>query len=45
MDDSTIMFDEVIESYDKETKLFLLILMKKNPSLKRKIPIFYLPFY
>ena len=45
MDNSTIMFDEVIDSYDKETKLFLLILMKKNPSLKRKIPIFYLPFY
>ena len=43
--DSAIMHDESIESYNKETKLFQQISMKRRQSRKRKIFIFYLHFY
>ena len=43
MDDSTIMCDEVIESYDKETKT--IPTKKRKQSVKRKISIFYLLLY
>ena len=39
MDDSAIMYDEVIESYNKETNS-----NEKNQPVKRKISIFYLHF-
>ena len=45
MDDSAITSDEVIESYNEETKLFQQILMKRKQPVKHKISIFYLHFY
>ena len=39
MDDSAIMWDEVIESYDQETNF-----NEKKQPVKRKISIFYLHF-
>ena len=45
MDDSVIISNEVIESYNEETKLFEQILMKRKQSVKCKISIFYLHFY
>ena len=45
MDDSAITCDEVIESYNKETKTILKILLKRKQSVKRKISIFSLHFY
>ena len=47
MDDSAIMRDEVIQSYDKETKTVPTNFneKKKKKSVKRRIVIFYLHFY
>ena len=46
MDDSAIMRDEVIQSYDKETKTVPTNFNeKKKKSVKRRIVIFYLHFY
>ena len=45
MDDSAIICDEVVESYDKEIKLFQQILIKRKQSVKCKISAFYLHFY
>ena len=39
-DDSAILCDEIIESYNEE-----IILIKRNKSAKCKISIFYLHFY
>ena len=40
MDDSPIMWDEIIESYEEETNF-----NEKKQHVKRKISIFYLHFY
>ena len=40
MDDSPIMCDEIIKSYDDETNF-----NEKKQPVKRKISIFYLHFY
>ena len=49
MDDWVITCDEIIDAeaklYNKETKLFQQMLMKKRYSAKHKIYIFYLHFY
>ena len=45
MDDSAIMCDEIIESYDKETKIIPTNFNVKKQSIKRKISTFYLHFY
>ena len=45
IDDSAVTFDELIESYDEETKLFEQVLMKRKPYVKDKIFTFYLHFY
>ena len=45
MDDSAITCNEIIESYDKETKTIPTNLMKRKQPVKRKISIFYLHFY
>ena len=44
MDNSTIICDDVIESYDKEKKLFQQILIKRKQSVKHKVSVFYLLF-
>ena len=40
IDHSVITCDEIIESYNKETKNFQQILMKRKQPVKRKISIF-----
>ena len=45
MDDSAIMCDKVIESYDKETKTIPSNFNEEKQLVKRKISIFYLHFY
>ena len=45
MDNSAIMCDKVIESYDKETKTIPSNFNEKKQLVKRKISIFYLHFY
>ena len=40
MDDSAIICDEIIESYEEETNF-----NEKKQPVKRKISIFYLHFY
>ena len=40
MDDSTVVCDEIIESYDDETNF-----NEKKQPVKRNISIFYLHFY
>ena len=45
MDNSAIMCDKVIESYDKETKTIPSSFNEKKQLVKRKISIFYLHFY
>ena len=45
MDNSAIMRDEVIQSYDKETKTVPTNFNEKKKSVKRRIVIFYLHFY
>ena len=42
IDHSVITCDEIIESYNKETKNFQQILMKRKQPVKRKISIFCL---
>ena len=42
MDDSAIMCDEIIESYNEETKT---VFNEKKQPVKLKIYIFYLNFY
>ena len=45
MDDSAIMCDEVIESYNGETKTIPTNFNEKEQSVKGKFPIFYLHFH
>ena len=45
MDDSAITCDEVIESYNKETKTIPINFNEIKQPAKRKISIFYLHFY
>ena len=45
MDDSAITCDEIIESYEEETKLFQQILMKRKQTVKCKIYIFHFHFH
>ena len=45
MDDSAIMCDEVIESYDEETKTVSTNSNEKKQPVKHRISIFYLHFY
>ena len=45
MDDSVITCDEVIESYNRDTKIFRTNFDKKMQPVKQKITLFYLPFY
>ena len=45
MDDSAIMCDKVIESYDKETKSIPSNFNEEKQLVKRKTSIFYLHFY
>ena len=46
MDDSVSICDEVIESYDEKKKTIPTNLNEKKKKLvKRKVSMFYLPFY
>ena len=45
MDDSAIMSDETIESYDKEAETIPTNFNEKNQPVKRKIFIFYFHLY
>ena len=45
MNNSAITCDEIIESYDKQTKTIPTNLMKRKQSVKCKISVFYLHFY
>ena len=45
MDHSSITCDEIIESYDEETKAIPTNFNTKNATCKTKNSIFYLPFY
>ena len=45
MDDSVITCDEIIESYDEETKTISTNFNEKNITCKNKTSIFYLSFY
>ena len=45
MDDSAIICDEVIKSYDQEIRTVPTNLMKKMELVKHKVSIFYLSFY
>ena len=45
MDDPAITFDEIIESYDDETKTIPTNFNEKKATCKRKISIFHLHFY
>ena len=45
MDDSTIRCDEILESYEEETKLFQQILMKRKQPIKRKITFIFINYY
>ena len=45
MDDSAIICDEVIKSYDEETKSTPTSFNEKNITCTMQISIFYLPFY
>ena len=44
MDDSTIIYDEVIESYDEEIKTIPTNFNEEKP-VKHKVFVFYLNFY
>ena len=45
MDDSVSICDEVIESYDEKKKTIPTNLNEKKKLVKRKVSMFYLPFY
>ena len=45
MDDSAIICDEVIKSYDEETKSTPTSFNEKNITCTIQISLFYLPFY
>ena len=45
MDDSVITCDEIIESYNEETKTFPTNFNEKKQSVKHKISMFYFYFY
>ena len=44
-DHSLIMYDEIIKSFDKETKAIPTNISKKKATVNYKISVFYLYFY